>query len=121
MKQTSPARNRAGMTHKQLEGEQLDAVAELFAALSETSRLRILQALQSGPLSVGQLVQSSALKQANVSKQLGILLSIGVIARQRDGNRAIYSIKLPLVFELCALVCRGIAVQATERAAALRG
>jgi hypothetical protein len=37
------------------------------------------------------------------------------------GNRAIYSIQMPLVFGLCKLVCDGVAQQAAERAAALRG
>jgi DNA-binding transcriptional ArsR family regulator len=107
--------------HKPLGDAQLGAVAELFSVLSESSRLRILQLLQGGELSVGELVEQSGLKQANVSKQLGLLLSAGVISRRQDGNRAIYSIALPLVYDLCELVCRGIAQQAAERAEALRG
>jgi DNA-binding transcriptional ArsR family regulator len=106
--------------HGQLDEAQLQAVAELFSVLSESSRLQILQALQAGPLSVGELVDRSGLKQANVSKQLGLLMSAGVIDRRQDGNRAIYSIRLPLVFQLCELVCREVAQQAAERAEALR-
>jgi DNA-binding transcriptional ArsR family regulator len=74
-----------------------------------------------GPVSVGELVEKSGLKQANISKQLGILQSAGIVSRRQDGNRAIYSIALPLVFELCELVCNGMDQQAVERAAALRG
>lgn len=103
-----------------MEEAQLEAVAELFSVLSEGSRLRVLQALQRGPLSVGELVENTGLKQANVSKQLGLLQTAGVISRRQDGNRAIYSIAMPLVFELCDLVCRGVAKQAAERAAALK-
>lgn len=114
-------RPRASAPHRELDDTQLHAVAELFSALSEPSRLRIVQILQSGPASVGELVDQSGLKQANVSKQLGLLLSAGVIDRRPDGNRAIYSIKLPIVFDLCCLVCTGIAQQASDRAAALRG
>lgn len=107
--------------HRQLGETQLQAVADLFAVLSEPSRLKILQALQKGPMSVGELVKTADLKQANASKQLGVLLSSGVIQRQQDGNRAIYSIKLQIVFELCSLVCNGMVNQAKERAAALMG
>jgi DNA-binding transcriptional ArsR family regulator len=107
------------MIHKPLDATQLQAVADLFDVLSEGSRLRILQILQNGPRSVGELVEQADLKQANVSKQLGMLWSAGVIDRRQDGNRAIYSIKLPLVFELCEPVSRGVAQQAAERAAAL--
>jgi len=119
-KKTSPKRPSPRQAHKPLDANQLQAVAGLFAVLSEGSRLTILQALQSGPMSVGELVERSGLKQANVSKQLSSLLAAGVIARRQDGNRAIYSIAMPLVFELCNLVCRGVARQASERAAALK-
>ena len=111
----APARRAA----RALAPAQLAAVAELFAVLSEESRLAILQRLKAGPASVGELVEDLAMKQANVSKQLGILAAAGVIARQQQGNRAIYSIALPLVFDLCDLVCRGVAEQAAQRAAAL--
>jgi DNA-binding transcriptional ArsR family regulator len=107
-------------SHKPMEQAQLSAVAELFALLSEPSRLRILQALQSGPLSVGELVRQTDLKQANVSRQLGTLLSAGIIARRADGNFAIYSISMPMVFDLCEIVCKGVAELAAERAAALQ-
>jgi DNA-binding transcriptional ArsR family regulator len=110
---------RSGRGHAPLDGAQLQAVAELFDVLSEPSRLRILQVLQAGPASVGELVQMCGFKQANVSKQLGMLLSAGVISREQQGNRAIYSIQMPLVFDLCDLVCRGVAQHAAERAAAL--
>ena len=118
--QTDNGRRPAGK-HPSLDEAQLQAVAELFDVLSEPSRLRILQVLQSGPASVGELVQACGFKQANVSKQLGMLLSAGVIARQQEGNRAIYSIQMPLVFDLCNLVCRSVAEQAARRASALGG
>jgi DNA-binding transcriptional ArsR family regulator len=119
MKKESGKHKVAPAGHKSLDDAQLQAVAQLFGVLSEGSRLRILQTLQAGPSSVGDLVGRSGLKQANVSKQLAILQSAGIIDRRQDGNRAIYSIKLPLVFELCDLVCQGVARQAAERAAML--
>lgn len=118
-KSSAPTAGQHGRK-KQLDEPQLQAVAELFSALSEGSRLRVLQALQRGPLSVGELVEATGMKQANVSKQLGLLQMAGVISRRQEGNRAIYSIAMPLVFDLCDLVCRGIAKQAAERAAALK-
>jgi DNA-binding transcriptional ArsR family regulator len=99
----------------------LHAAADLFAVLSEPTRLRILQVLEEGPASVGELVERSGFKQANVSKQLGILQTAGIIARKQEGNRAIYSIQMPLVFDLCQLVCREIAAHAARRAEVLRG
>ncbi len=104
-----------------MDAARLEAVAAMFSALSEPSRLQILQALERGPANVGELVELTGLKQANLSRQLGVLLANGIIERRAEGNRAIYSIKMPLVFDLCALVCGGVARAAAERAEALRG
>jgi DNA-binding transcriptional ArsR family regulator len=115
------AMSRAGKNggrsgHPTLQPQQLQAVAELFATLSEPSRLHILQVLQNGPASVSEVVAATCFKQANVSKQLGILQSAGVIARRQAGNHAIYSIEMPLVFDLCELVCKRLAERATAYA-----
>ena len=99
---------------------QLQAVADLFSVLSEASRLRVLQVLQGGPATVGQIMDATGLKQANASKQLGILHAAGVLARQKDGNAVRYSIRLPLVFDLCTVVCAGLREEAEERAKLLR-
>ncbi len=101
---------------KLLAGPQLNAVADLFRVLAEPTRLRILQRLKQGPANVGQLVGEMGIKQANASKQLGVLAAAGIIAREQDGNRVIYSIAMPLVLDLCNLVCHGVAEQARERA-----
>jgi DNA-binding transcriptional ArsR family regulator len=106
--------------HAPLGEEQIGAVATLFAVLSEPSRLRILQLLQRGPATVGEIVDRLDLKQANASKQLGILHQAGVLARERDGTSVRYSIRMPLVFDLCALVCSHVREDAIQRARALR-
>jgi DNA-binding transcriptional ArsR family regulator len=94
---------------------QLEAVAELFAILSEPTRLRILQLLQDGPASVGEIVEALDLKQANASKQLGILYQAGVLGREKEGNTVRYSIKMPLVFDLCGLVCNSLRAEAEAK------
>ena len=105
---------------KSLDNRQLQAVADLFAVLSEPTRLRILQHLQRAPATVSELVQQLDIKQANASKQLGILHHAGVLARDKEGTQVRYSIRMPLIFELCALVCDGLRREAEEEARALR-
>lgn len=100
---------------------QLEAVAAMFAALAEPTRLRILQALEAGPASVGEIIEAAGVKQANASKQLGILFQAGLVRRERDGNVVRYEIAMPLVFDLCALVCKGVGDVAKARAKALLG
>ncbi|MGD1276311.1 MAG: metalloregulator ArsR/SmtB family transcription factor [Tepidisphaeraceae bacterium] len=79
--------------------------ARLFAVLSDPTRLAILFLLQQQPRHVSDIVQHSGLKQPNVSKHLAMMYDAGLLARQRDGNQIRYSIREPLVFELCDLVC----------------
>ena len=84
---------------------QLEAVARLFAVLSEPSRLVLLPALHGGPLTVGELVDTSGMKQANVSKHLGVLHDHHLLKREREGIYIRYEIADPMIFSLCNLVC----------------
>ena len=90
---------------KSLTQAQLQAVARLFAVLSEPSRLALLQALHAGPLSVSQLLRACSMKQANVSKHLAVLHDPRLVKRQREGTSIRYEIADPMVFSLCELVC----------------
>lgn len=97
----------------------LDAVASLFGVLSEPTRLRILQQLQQGPATVSELMAALDIRQANASKQLGILHQAGLLKREKDGNLVRYSIRMKLVYKLCDLVCNELRREATERVALL--
>lgn len=84
----------------------LELVARRFRTLGEPFRLRILQHLEQGERTVGELVDLLDGNQSNVSKHLQLLYDAGLVARRRDGNSMIYSIGDPRVFELCRTVCR---------------
>jgi DNA-binding transcriptional ArsR family regulator len=88
-----------------LDREQVQAVARLFSVLAEPTRLAILQELKDRPRPVGELVERLGAKQANVSKQLGVLFDAGLVGRERRGNLVVYSVREPMIFELCGLVC----------------
>jgi DNA-binding transcriptional ArsR family regulator len=85
----------------------LETIADRFRLLGDATRLRILLELKSGPLSVNEIVDASGAQQANVSRHLNQLRQSGIVKRQKQGNKAIYSINDPSVFELCSCVCRG--------------
>ena len=84
---------------------QLDEVAKLFAVLADSSRLRLLQRLMEREQTVTELIESTGLNQANVSKHLGMLHLHRFVERRKDGNFVIYSIKDPTVAKLCGLMC----------------
>jgi DNA-binding transcriptional ArsR family regulator len=83
----------------------VELVAQRFRVLSEPARIKLLDALRSGPASVGQLATRVGLSQQNASKHLGVLHAAGLLARTRTGSTAQYAIADPSVFTLCELVC----------------
>jgi DNA-binding transcriptional ArsR family regulator len=112
---------QTGKSHTKLADAQIQAVADLFAVLCEPTRLRILQMLQAGPAHVGAIIDELRIKQANASKQLGILYQAGVVGREKYGNQVRYFIRMPVVFELCSVVCQHLGREAQSRAVALAG
>ena len=80
-------------------------VAQRFRVLSEPARIKLLDALRSGPATVGELAARVGLSQQNASKHLGVLHTAGLVERTRTGSTTHYAITDPSVFTLCELVC----------------
>lgn len=97
-------------------------ITGLFGALGDGSRLRILRALldASEPLSQGAVAEAAGLSQANASKHLSCLARVGLVQRQPEGNTVYYTPVLPLVADLCSLVCDHVAQRAHETYKALK-
>lgn len=64
----------------------------LFRALGDETRLRIVALLAHGELCVCHLEKALDLSQPNVSRQLGILRSAGVVEARREGTWVYYSL-----------------------------
>ena len=88
-----------------LDTQQLERVATIFRAFSESTRLAILQELKGGEISVSEIVARLTTSQANVSKQLKLLHDAGLVSRRKQGTQVLYEIADPMVLELCTLVC----------------
>ena len=88
-----------------------DLVAQRFRVLGEPMRIRLLDSLRQGSATVSELQETTGASQQNVSKHLGILLGVGFVTREREGNFVRYSISDPWVFELCEYVCGGLRQQ----------
>ena len=67
-------------------GSQRLPVAELFQALADPSRLRIVALLRSMELSVGELAQVLCQSQPRVSRHVKILADSGLIDRHKEGS-----------------------------------
>jgi ArsR family transcriptional regulator len=83
---------------------ELEAMAARFRMLGEPMRLRILQAVCRGPLSVNGIVAATGSTQANVSKHLALLAAAGILTRKKEGQCVYYGMKDRLAVKLCELV-----------------
>jgi ArsR family transcriptional regulator len=85
--------------------DQRDAVAQRFRLLGEPVRLEILNVLHTqGEMAVGDLVEATGQRQANVSKHLSRMAEADLLERRRDGVHVYYSISDPTLAALCQLV-----------------
>jgi DNA-binding transcriptional ArsR family regulator len=95
--------------------EVLDLVAERFKALSEPTRIRILNALRDGERTVSELMEETGLGQANLSKHLQLLHSLGFVERRKEGLYVHYALAGEEVFQLCDIMCARLAAEARQR------
>lgn len=101
--------------------EVLDLVAERFRVLAEPARLRILNALRDGEMTVSELMERTELGQANVSKHLQVLHGSGYVERRKEGLYVHYRLSGDDVFDLCNIVCGRLASEADARGKLLHG
>ena len=102
-----------------LSNEALVQVAAYFQALSEPTRLKILNLLREGERKVGDIADSTGYTAANVSRHLTLLTKHGLVAREGRGTSVYYRIADESIYALCDLVCGNIARQ-FERTARAR-
>lgn len=74
--------------------------AEFFKALAHPLRIRILELLRSGPMSVTQLQAVTGVPTSSVSQQLAVLRGRNVVATERHGTTIIYRVADPELFVL---------------------
>jgi len=98
-----------------LNDPMIEEVSQLFQALADPSRLKILRALLDAgePMSQGTLAETAGLSQANASKHLIQLVNAGLVTREPRGNLVLFRPVLPLVTEVCDLVCTFVARRIT--------
>lgn len=91
--------------------------ATYLKALGDPIRLQIVRALQSGPMSVSDLVLLLELEMANVSHHLRVLFHADIVTTERDGKFIYYrlnkefqsnrSVAKSLDFGCCKIDLRG--------------
>ncbi len=89
----------------------VELVARRFRALSEPTRIKLLDRLRDGEATVLELTGLIGTSEQNISKHLGVLSREGIVARRRQGNFSYYSIADEGVLALCEHVCGSLQSQ----------
>ncbi len=80
--------------------------ADIFQALAHPTRIAIIELLQNGELSAGELMGKLGMEQANVSQHLSVLRAKMIVANRKAGNQVFYSVRDPIISEVLALLRR---------------
>jgi DNA-binding transcriptional ArsR family regulator len=88
--------------------------AALFKALGHPLRLRMLELLRDGEMSVQDLLRELEVEPSTASQQLGILRSAGIVENRRAGSLVFYRLRDPLVVELLDVGRRVFANQVSD-------
>jgi DNA-binding transcriptional ArsR family regulator len=99
----------------------IDVIAHRFRVLGEPMRIKLLDRLREGAVSVQELQEATGSSQQNVSKHLAVLAHAGLIGREREGNFVRYEITDESVFKLCEEICGGLRRQLQELDLLLEG
>lgn len=70
----------------------LERAAQLFRAMADAPRLRILDLLKARDLCVTEIAAAVNDKISTVSQRLRVLRQEGLVARRRDGNHLYYAL-----------------------------
>ena len=93
----------------------LDTVAKFFRALSDPTRLKLLEFILRGERNSAECVEHAGISQPRVSVHLSCLVDCGYVTARRDGKKLRYSVGDPRVADLVVLACS----LAADNAAAL--
>jgi len=87
---TPPKGSRPIRPH--LSDETVESIAAWLRVISEPTRIRIMELLNCGPVSVQGLAAQLGMTYYNVSKHLNVLHQAGIVSRRIEDNRIHYEL-----------------------------
>lgn len=98
----------------------VELVAKYFRVLGDPTRLRIVELIEDGELSVGELVERLQLSQPHVSNHLACLRWCGFVETRREHRSVFYRLADDRVAEMVALARQMLAANAEHVAGCQR-
>jgi ArsR family transcriptional regulator len=71
---------------------ELHDIAEIFAAMGDITRVRIIQTLMAGDKSVGELAEQLDVSISAISHQLRRLKDLKILRYHKEGKRVFYGL-----------------------------
>ena len=103
----------------QMSPAALRLLANRFKLLASPTRLAIMQCICHDERTVGELVELTGFKQANVSRQLGLLHRGGMVRRRTAGTSVHYTIADESLPQLCGIMRESLRASQDELLASL--
>lgn len=94
--------------------------AGVFQALAHPTRVAIVEHLNQGELSVGQLCEKVGVEQANASQHLAILRNKHIVQTRKAGNQIFYRLRDPAFGKVLAALREYFLAHVTEALELLR-
>ena len=85
---------------KKIDGENSDSETDIFKAVADPCRLRILKLLRDGELCACEIIMALNRPQSTTSHHLSILKEAGLIKERRDGKWSRYRLSDGAVIEI---------------------
>jgi len=79
-------------------------MADFFKTLSHPVRVNVLRLLKDGERCVCEMIDELDIKQSNLSQHLRVMKKQGLIDVKKDGQRVMYHVEYPSVFEVISAV-----------------
>jgi DNA-binding transcriptional ArsR family regulator len=80
--------------------------ADIFQALAHPTRIAIIELLEGGELSAGELMEKLGMEQANISQHLAVLRAKQLVVHRKVGNQVFYAVRDPIIVKVLALMRR---------------
>ena len=83
---------RAKMKAKELEGNTIVRLSDIFKTMGDPTRLKIIEALSTGEMCVCDIAATLGMEHSAISHQLRVLRNMRVVKYRKAGKEAIYSL-----------------------------
>lgn len=80
--------------------------ASVFQALAHPTRIRIVECLRDGELTVTGLLEQVRVEPANASQHLAVLRARGLVTYRKKGNLVYYQLRDPMLTEVLDIMKR---------------